>query len=212
MGIFDELASSTGNPASNAEMVSRCLGTPALLHTMAEGLRTGAPEAKTDCAEIMITVGRTKPDLLRGFVNDFLDASRSKQRAVAKLGFQGLVLLSRTEPSEVFAQRDYLFEVAKAGDTLGQAAAAVLAALCANNTNYRGKLVASVVRLLVGLPDRELPKWLKILAPAFEGSLDSWKRLTRELAPRREQLPEPLKTQLEKVLSRIERSLSKAHH
>ena len=206
MGILDELASATGDKQSNGEMVKRCIDMPALLHSIAEGLRTGTPKARVDCAEILVEVARRRPELLGSFVNDFFDASRDATKRIAELGFEGLVLLTPVQPAEVFAEREYLLGVAKEGNLHG---ASALASLCGLNANYRGKLLGTVLRLLAGVQDKDLPKWVTALAPAVEGSADAVKRLTSTVQPRRAALPEAAAKKLDKAITKLERSTAK---
>jgi hypothetical protein len=209
MGILDELSSATGDKNSNLEMAKQCLKTPALLHTVAEGLRTGTPNAKLDCAEILASVAEERPDLLGDFVTDFLDASKSDNKAVARLGFAGLVKVCAARAADVYAEREYLLEAARKNDGLSLSAASVLATLCGNNPNYRGKLIGSVIRLLAGVGDKDLAKWVTALAPAVEGSTDAVKRLTTALEPRRAALPEAAQKKLDKLVVKLERSTVK---
>jgi hypothetical protein len=209
MGILDELSSATGDKSSNKELVKQCLRMPALLHSIAEGLRTGAPKARVDCAEVLSEAAALRPDLLADFVTDFLDASKSDNKTVAKLGFLGLTRISMARAAEVYAEREYLLEAAKKNDVLGLAAAAVLAALCGNNPNYRGKLIGSVVRLLIAIPDKDLPKWIATLGPAVEGSPDAYKRLELTLQPRRATLAPEIVAKLDKALVKLERTTAK---
>lgn len=209
MGILDELTSATGDKQSNKELVKRCLVTPPLLHSIAEGLRTGGPPAKVDCAQILTDVGQRRPDLIGEFVADFLDATRSKSPKVAKLAFTGLEQVVGANPAEVYGERDYLFQVAREGGKLALSAAGVLGTLCGNNPNYRGKLLGNLVRLLNNIPDPELAKWVKAIAPAVEGSADGLKRLTDAVQPRRAALPEAEQKKLDKLLLKLERSTAK---
>jgi hypothetical protein len=209
MGILDELTSATGDKTSNATLVKACLKTPALLHSVAEGLRTGGPKAKVDCALILNDVAKRRSELLADFVTDFLDASKSKSKRIAKLGFSGLVLVVGANPAEVYAERDYLFEVAKEGASLSLPAATVIAALCGDNPNYRGKLLGNLVRLLHGVPDADLHKWVAGISPAVMGSADGLKKLTLALRSRLEQLPEASRKKIDKTLLKIEKSTYK---
>lgn len=214
MSILDELSSSTGDKRSNDELVKRCLQMPALLHTVAEGLRTGTPQARVDCALILTDVAKRRADLLASFVTDFVDASREHlakggNKKIAKLGFAGMALVVPAQPGEVFAQRDYLLETAKAGNAVSIDAAAVLAALCANNANYRGKLIGNVVRLLAGVADKELPKWVAAVGPAAQGSADGTRRLQQALAERLATLPDAARQKVEKQLVKLERGAKK---
>lgn len=209
MGILDEVTSVTGDKNSNKELVKRCLITPALLHSIAEGLRTGTPKAKVDCAQILTDVAQRRPELLAEFVADFLDASKSDNKRIAKLAFSGLEKVVTANPAEVYAERDYLLGVAKEGGAMALSAAGVLAALCGNNPNYRGKLLGNVLRLLYAVPDADLPKWVATFAPAVEGSVDSIKKLTGGLAGRRDALPAEAQKKLDKTLVKLERSTAK---
>jgi hypothetical protein len=182
---------------------------PALLHSIAEGLRTGAPTARVDCAEVLAEAAALRPDLLGDFVTDFLDASKSANKTVAKLGFLGLTRITAARAAEVYAEREYLLEAAKKNDPLGLAAAAVLAALCGHNPNYRGKLIGNVVRLLVAIPDKDLPKWIATVGPAVEGSADAYKRLELALQPRRATLPADVAAKVDKAMVKLERSTAK---
>jgi hypothetical protein len=209
MGILDELTSVTGDKNSNKELVKACLKTPALLHSIAEGLRTGTPKAKVDCAQILNEVAKRRSELLADFVTDFLDASKSKSARIAKLAFTGLVQVVEANPAEVYAERDYLFTTAKDGGSLAIPAAAVIAALCGNNPNYRGKLLGNLLRLLPKAEEKDLPKWVAALGPAVEGSADSFKKLTVYLRPRLEGLPEAARKKIDKQLVKIEKTTVK---
>lgn len=206
MGILDELASATGDKSSNEEVVDRCLATPALLHSIAEGLRTGTPQASADCAQILVDVAKKRSDLLADFVTDFVDATRTKSKKVAKLGYTGLALVVPSQPAEVFAHRDYLLQTARGGGTLGLAAASVISALCSHSANYRGKLIAHTVRLLHNVPDKELPRWISAIAPAAHGSPDAVKRLERFVEPRLAALPDTSRKRIDKTLAQLQRS------
>ena len=212
MGILDQLASATGDKASNEQLVKSCLQTPALLHSVAEGLRTGTSKACVDCAEILVEVAKRRPELLANFVGDFIDASQSFRskggsRKVAKLGFSGLGLVAHAQPAEVFAARDYLAEVAALDNPLGLAAASVLGTLCHHNPNYRGKLLGQILRRLQSVPAKDLSKWLKAFGPAFEGSQDGLKRLQQTLKPTLDQLPDEAKKRLDRQLTKLLRSV-----
>lgn len=211
MGILDEVSSATGDKQSNTEVVKRCIETPALLHTVAEGLRTGLPDARLDCAQILVEVAKRRPDLLSGFVNDFIDASREAlknggSRKVGKFGFAGLALVTSAQPADVFAERDYLLETARGKSSYALDAVAVLAELCRNNPNYRGKLIGSVLRLLPAAPEKDFPKWLATIGPAVEGSGDAYKRLAHTIADRRQALPEATRAKVDRTMVKLERS------
>ncbi len=209
MGILDELSSATGDKASNQDLVDRCLKTPALLHSVAEGLRTGNPKAKLDCAQIMVDVAKRWPDIVGPFVTDFIDASKSKNKRVAKLGFTGLTYVISSNPAEVFAERDYFLGLCKNGDPLAFSSAAVLAALCGHNSNYRGKLLGGLLRMLNNVKDKDITKWCKAILAAVEGSADSVKRLTVSLEPRFEALSSNDVKTIKKCLAKAERKTIK---
>ncbi len=209
MGVLDELSSATGDKGSNKELIKQCLVNPAFLHTIAEGLRTGSQNVKVDCAEILITVCKTRPELLANFVTDFLDASRAKVKKIAKLGFSGLFYVTRANPNEVYAEREYLLHMAQEGGSLRLPAVEVIAALCGNNPNYRGKLLGNLMRIFNTVTDKDLPQWVKAVAPAVEGSADAFKRLERTLAGRLDTLPEQVQKRLDKLIVKLERSTVK---
>ena len=209
MGILDEVSSATGDKSSNGKLVDRCLETPGLLHTVAEGLRTGTPSVRTDCVAVLASVANLRPELLANFVSDLLDASRSKRKAIAKHALVALAQVTPHSPVELYAQRDYLLEVARGGGTSGLAAAGVLAQLCGKSPNYRGKLLGHTLRLLQQVADKELPKWATTLAPATAGSTDAVKRLKAVLQPRRGPLPEAANKKLDKLIAKLERAPKK---
>ncbi|MCA9670955.1 MAG: hypothetical protein KC503_35405 [Myxococcales bacterium] len=215
MGILDELSSSTGNKTSNDDVVKRCLQTPALLHTVAEGLRTGTPKARVDCAQIMHEVAKRRPDICSTFVGDFIDASRDTEekggsKRIAKIGYSGMMLMTATQGAEIFAEREKLFEASRRGDALSIEAAKVLAELCRHSANYRGKLLGPLMRLMPQDGDgKELFKWIQALAPAVEGSVDGLKRFNMVLEPLREKLDDATNKKVDKLVVKLERSTVK---
>lgn len=209
MGILDEVSSATGNKSSNDELVKRCLQTPALLHTVAEGLRTGASAARTDCAQIMVDVATRWPDQLANFSNDFLEASRNETKKIATLGFDGLALITPVNPSAVFGERKYLLEVAAQGGPLGLASLKVIATLCKHNANYRGKLLSNLLRMVQQVPAKELAKWIAAAGPAVEGSTDGIKRLQQATEQKREELDETARKRIDKLFTKLEKTTAK---
>ena len=203
--ILHELSSATGDKGSNKALAKRCLEMPALMHSVAEGMRTGTPEARKDCAEILIDVAKRRIDLLSGFVTEFLELSKYPQKRIARLGFKGLALLLHADPSRVYGERQFLIDTANKGGTIGLAAAQVLGELAGSNPNYRGKLIAPIIRLLRDVPTGDLLKWVKAIGPAARGSTDAIDRLRRELEPRQCDLDDFDKEQLEKLLARLSR-------
>lgn len=204
-GILDELSSATGDPRSNEELVARCLKTPALLHSIAEGLRMRNLQTQLDCASILVAVAEKNAAFVGGLVNDLLDASRSNQSKLAVLGFKGLSLVIDAAPTEIFAQRDYLIETARSGGTKGLHAFKTLAALCKHNANYRGKIVGSLSRIFDTVSVDDVPKWFTAAIPAIDGSRDAIKRLAKGLEPHLGKLPPDKREKLEQKLKNLER-------
>jgi hypothetical protein len=212
MSVLNELSSSTGDKNSNNELVKRCLMTPAFVHSISEGLRTGTPKAQEDCMFIMLEVGKRRAELLANFAGDFFDISRgtkTKSKKLQRQALEGLSQLATVAGSELFGEREYLLETARAGGPLGLAAAGVLAALCAASANYRGKLLVHSLRLFKTVPAKDLPRWVAALAPCVEGSTDGVKRFMRELEPRRTELDDAANKRIDKVIVKIERTLKR---
>jgi len=206
MGILSELSTSTGDKRSNEEILNRCLQTPALLHSIAEGLRTGSPQVKQDCAQILIQAGNRRPELLADFVSDLFDASRGKSKKIARTALDTLALAAHSQPNEIFAEREHLLELSRGGGPMGLAALKVLAALCAHSPNYRGKLAVPIIRVLVAVAGKDLAKWLAAASPAVHGSVEGVKRLMRDLHPRLQQLDDAQRRQVDRALAKLERS------
>lgn len=205
MSVLSELSSATGEKSSNDELVRRCLLTPAFTHSISEGLRTASGPAQEDCMYILLEVAKRRPELLGPFASDFFEATRGGNRKLAKQGFSGLTLLVHTAASEIFGERESLLATARQGGPLGQAAAGVLAELCASSANYRGKLLVHVVRLLRDVPAKDLGRWVTVLAPAVAGSADGIKRLEREVDGRRPELTSDALAKLDKALAKMGR-------
>jgi hypothetical protein len=152
---------------------------------------------------------KRQPDLLGDFVTDFLDASRSDNKTIAKLAFTALTYITPIRPAEIYSQREYFLDLAKSGEPLSLDASAVLGALCGNNPNYRGKLLGNVLRLLSSVPDKDLPKWINNISPAIKGSIDSFKRLMSFLQPRLANLEPPIAKKVNSILLKLEHSTAK---
>jgi hypothetical protein len=209
MGILDQISSATGDKQSNHELVKQCLKTPALLHSVAEGLRTGNPQARLDCVQILNDVGERRAEVMSGFVTDYLDATRSSSKRLARLAFKGLAQIVSANPADVYAEREYLLSVARGTNSLAVPAVSTVAALCADNPNYRGKLLGHLLRLLPAVPDKDLLKWVKAIGPAVEGSSESIKKLSMALQPRRQTLDEATNKKLDRLMTKLERSTIK---
>ena len=209
MSVLSELASATGDKSSNLELVKRCLVNPAFIHSIAEGLRTGTPPAQESCLEILAEVLKRRGELMAPFFTDIRDATKNKNRKLARQAYAALTSMVEVAPSEVFGERDELLATAAGGGPLGLSAAEVLAALCAHSANYRGKLLVPSLRLLKDRGPKELLRWAKALTPAVNGSVDGIARFRRELAPRASELDAGTAAKLEKLLVSVDRSLPK---
>lgn len=195
--ILDELAAS-GDGVPAADLVERCRRTPALLHTVSECLRSGLPQARVAAARLLVAVAEQRPDLGADFIKDLIETSRHPTAKLAKIGFEGLAVVVSADPATIFAERDPLLARARAGGPLGLGALKVLAALCAQGPNYRGKLLPAAIRVLQGVPAGELPKWVAALVPGCAGSEDGAKRLQRELEPRLAELDAGARAKIER--------------
>lgn len=202
--ILEELAASADG-APTADAIDRCLRTPALLHTVSECLRSGVPHARLAAARLLTAVAEQRPDLGVDFVKDLVETSRLPTAKLAKIGLEGLAAVVRADAAPVYAEREALFERARAGGALGLGALKVLAALCAQGPNYRGKLLPAATRLVQGAPAAELPKWVAALIPACAGSDEGIKRLQRELEPRLVELDEGARAKLARLLLKASR-------
>jgi hypothetical protein len=209
-GVLEELFTSPGAQLPLAETVDQCLARPSLLHSIAEGLRTGTPHVRLACAHVLLEAARQRPDLVADFTPDFVSASRMRAAKISKLGFDGLALLVDAQPSAVYAERDYLLERAAAGGSGGLAALKVVVALAAHGPNYRGKLLPPLLRLLHAADDRSLPRLLSLCVPAVAGAEESVKRLLREIEPRLATTDEATRAKLERQIAKLQRSIKRA--
>ncbi len=205
MGILDQLSSATGDQGSNLRLVKECLLTPALLHSLAEGLRTGTPAAQDDCVAIFSEVARRRPEILPRFIGDLMEAGLGRRKPLARKALQVLTLVAPQAPSEIFTLREPLLEAARAGGADGLAALGLLAGAYQVSANYRGKLLLHLLRLLDPLPGKELLRWVKALGPAVAGSEEGVRRLQARLEPRRAELDAEGARKLDALLVKLGR-------
>ncbi|MFH1727393.1 MAG: hypothetical protein ABIA04_03100 [Pseudomonadota bacterium] len=209
MSILSQLSSVTKDKNSNKEIVEKCLEIRGLLHTLAEGFRTGSKEEQIDCMQILTEVAKKKPGYLIDLTTDLIKASKIKNKKINKLAFQSLVYLVPHNPADIYAQREYFLEIARKQDSNSLTAFSLLASLCANNTYYRGQLAGTLIFMLKKTAIVDMIKWVKALKPAVEGSQDGIKKLKDELSLILPQLPEEISVKIEKVFVKYMKTLKR---
>lgn len=207
MALLDQLTSVTGLKSSNDDVVEQCLATPALLHSVAEGLRMSSPKVRLDCAAVFAGVVKRMPGHVAPFANDLIEASTDKSPKLATLTLSVLAQIVPYQPADVFAARDRLIALCKSGgDTVTVAVLSVLAQLCAHNTNYRGKLIIPMTRILSGISALDkMATYIKALQPAVVGSLDTLKRFESAIAQQRANMRAADNEKLTKLITKFER-------
>ena len=111
MSILLSLSCNTGDKTSNSKVTRECLERPVLIHSIAEGLRTGNKSEQLNCALILVELSKKHPDHLIGFVGDFLKLIRSQQPRLVRLGLTGLVGITSKVPAAIYAERGFLLSL-----------------------------------------------------------------------------------------------------
>jgi len=172
MNILEQLSSATGQHESNLELIEECLSNPAMLHTIAEGLRAGSSAERNDCAKIVLGVAQRSPSHVSGFISDIVEMVSDPLIAIAKSGLRIMTCIVRDAPQDVFAQRQLLFDICMAETTLSVHAVRVINELNKHSANYRGHLRGITGRILRQCSDRYLGKFTDALSDAIGFSAD----------------------------------------
>ncbi len=196
------LSSNTGDKTSNAKVIQQCLDRPVLIHSIAEGLRTGSKNEQLDCALILVELARKHSDHLVGFVGDFLKLIRASQPRMVRLGLDGLLAITSKVPAAIYAEKTFLLSLTEKYGAIALDCASVLAALCQQNAMYRGQLSFEILKILAKVPGEELEKWLKKVIPAFAGSPELIKKLHQTLMDRSQNLSNETKQTINTILAK----------
>jgi hypothetical protein len=202
MSILLSLSCSTKDKSSNAKVIRECLDRPVLIHSIAEGLRTGNKNEQLDCALILVELSKKHPDLLTGFVGDFLKLLRAKEMRMVRLGLSGLIGITSKVPTAIYAERGFLLSLTEKYGATALDAATVLAQLCLQNAMYRGQLSFEILKLLAKVPEDNVVKWLKKVFMAFSGSTDLIKKLHQVFVDRAQLLSDETKLQINAIFTK----------
>jgi len=172
MNILDQLSSATGQHESNLELIEECLSNPAMLHTIAEGLRAGSSAERNDCAKILYGVALRSPSSVSTFIPDIVEMVSDPLVAIAKSGLRILACVVRDAPQAVFSQRQLLFDICMSETTLSVYAVRVINELNKHSANYRGHLRGITGRILRQCSDKYLGKFTDALSDAIGFSAD----------------------------------------
>jgi hypothetical protein len=186
MSILHSLSSNTGDKTANQRVAQQCMERPVLLHSIAEGLRTGNNHEQLDCALILVELSKKHPDHLIRFSSDFIKMIRSNSKRLVRLGLAGLFNITSKVAAEIYAEKELLVSLTEPYGPIALDATALIARLSAQNAMYRGQLSFEILKILARVPEEDLVKWLKKTTPAFLGSSDLIKKLHQMVSDRRD--------------------------
>jgi hypothetical protein len=161
------LASSLGrrDEGPNVELAQRIVKTEdkSAIRELVENLSNSKSDVQADCMKVLYEIGDKKPELISGFVRQFLALLGSKNNRLVWGAMTALDSITLEEPAEIGDNLAKITEIANKGSVITRDHAVSILTKLASIRKYEAKVVPMLVEQLENCPDNQLPLYAENL-------------------------------------------------
>jgi hypothetical protein len=163
------LASSLGrrDEGPNVELAQRIAktGDKNAVKELVENLSNKNADVQSDCIKVLYEIGGRKPELISGFVRQFLALLGSKNNRLVWGAMTALDSIALEEPAAIVDNLPRITEIADSGSVITRDHAVSILTKLASVRKYEAKAVPLLVEQLESCPGNQLPMYAEGLPP-----------------------------------------------
>lgn len=204
--VFDHLACNLGvnsDEPNTALAAALCLSrNEGAVETLIGGLQNSNPAIAGDCIKVLYELGKRSPDMIADYVNVFIKLLQSKSNRLVWGSMTALALITRLNPSDVFAGRQAVIRAYETGSVITRdESISVFAELSRADEKYERIIFPLILRHLAACRPKEIPQHAeRALAAVNEGNVTAFKSV---LEKRIDLLTPPQRKRVEKILRSV---------
>lgn len=163
MSVIDKLAYNLGrnDEAPNQELARELAETNNVegIKEVAEDLWSRDKGIQSDCIKVLYEVGYLKPELISGYVSDFLKLLKNKNNRLLWGGMIALSTIADIKAAEIYESLDYLYSVIDGGSVITiDNGVKILAKVAACSEKYKKNIFPYLINHLKTCRPKEVPQ------------------------------------------------------
>lgn len=204
--VFDHLACSLGVNSDEPNIglaAALCEShNEGAVETLIAGLHNSNPAISSDCMKVLYELGRRSPDMIADYATIFIKLLQSKSNRMVWGSMTALAMMTRLNPSDVFAGRDAVIRAYETGSVITRdESISVFAELSRADEKYERIMFPLILRHLASCRPKEIPQHAERALPAVsEANASAFKSV---LEKRIDLLSAPQRKRVEKILRSV---------
>lgn len=204
--VFDHLSCNLGvnSDEPNIELASSLCASrnEGAVETLIGGLQSSNPAIAGDCIKVLYELGRRSPDMIADYASVFIKLLHSKSNRMVWGGMTALALITRLNPSDVFAGKDTVIKAYENGSVITRdESISVFAELSRADEKYERIIFPLILRHLASCRPKEIPQHAqRALAAVNEANASAFKSVIEK---RIDLLSSPQRKRVEKILRSV---------
>jgi hypothetical protein len=156
---------------------------PADIREIAENLDNKEPNIQSDCLKVLYELGYLAPELVAGYVDDFLKLLKHRNNRMVWGGMIALSTIARLQADRLFPHVDEIKKTMAAGSVItNDAGMRMLSDVAAQKDEYRSALLPYLLEHLAAARPVDAPRYAEFILPAvspaektqFINALEKW--------------------------------------
>jgi hypothetical protein len=137
------------------------------IREIAENLWNKESNIQSDCLKVLYELGYLAPDLIAGYVDDFLKLLRHKNNRMVWGGMIALATIASLQAEKIFPHQEEIKKVMQAGSVItNDAGMKTLAEIAARKEEYRAKIFPYLLEHLADSRAADAPRYAETILPA----------------------------------------------
>lgn len=161
MSILNSLASALGERSDvpNQELAKKLVrsGNKTDIDEIAQNLFNNDKKIQSDCIKVLYEMGYLAPELIAGYVQDFLKLLSSKNNRLVWGGMIALSTIAALKADEIYQQQDVILDAKEKGSVIAtDASIIVLAKVAAAKPEYEARIIPVLLEHLRACRPKEV--------------------------------------------------------
>ena len=170
------------------------------IREIADGLKSDDQAVANDCIKVLYEIGQRNPNLIVGFIDDFITALSCKNNRIIWGGMKALSYVVPYKPEVAFSHLSEILAAYKKGSVITvDNSMSVFAQLCKANGEYQKKLFPILLGHLANCRAKDIPQHAERIAICINP--DNKKAFITALSARANEMTEIQNSRINKIIS-----------
>ena len=175
MSVIDRLASSLGrrDDIPNQQLARELAETKAVdeIHELVAHLHNGNPKIQSDCIKVLYEIGYIAPELIAGYVRNFLELLGSKNNRLVWAGMCALATIAGIQADVLYEHRGEIERAIEHGSVITvDRGIKALAAVAARRAPYRAEILPYLLEHLKTCRPKDVPQRAEAIVKAVDSA------------------------------------------